>query len=208
MNNRQLIEAASLKTFHREHGLPPAEYVQQEMLTRGGGYEPTTLRELKAKVLAAQNVNGLALVILLRVLNKDDPTQQGFVTVAYDLTGKQLYHSGQDDSGKLPKSQKTGYREYGQVAQELADDTDLVVKAIERERQAAIDRANFLIDLLKTVPAVAANDDEPESQEVPVHAVQDHAEAVQEPDAGQAHAMSAGPTPSSRSRSQGSRRKS
>jgi hypothetical protein len=201
MNNRQLIEAADLKTFHREHGLPPAEYVQQEMTTRGGGYEPTTLRELKQKVLAAQNVNGLALVILLRVLNKEDPTQQGFVTVAYDLTGKQLYHTGLEGGGKLPKSAKTGYREYGQVAEEIADNTDLVAEAIQRERVAAIQRAEYLTQLLHDVPAVA-NDALDEGEPEPAHAAPSATHAISEPDAGEHVAMST----SSRRRAQGSRR--
>ena len=89
--NRQLIEAANLQTFNAAGGLPPADYVNQEMTTRGGGYEPTTLRDQHSRILAAQPINGLALVILLRVLDKENPEQQGFVTVAHDLTGAPLF---------------------------------------------------------------------------------------------------------------------
>lgn len=203
MNNRQLIEAADLQTFHDDHGLPPADYVNQEMLTRGGGFEPTTLRELRAKIIAAQCVNGLALVILLRVLNKDDPTQQGFVTMVFDLTGKRLYHSGENDGGKLAKSAKTGYREYGEVAQRFADDTRLVTNALQRERDAADKRTRYLNELLQSVPDTAANDDEPDAQDTAPHAFQGGSEAVQEPETGHAAAMTA----SSRTRAQGNRRK-
>jgi hypothetical protein len=203
--NSDLVKAANLQTFHKETGLSPTEYVQQEMASRSGGYDPISLREKRAKIIAAQCVRGLALVILLRVLNKEDPTQQGFVVIAYDLAGRQLYHTGLEGGGKLPKSQKTGYREYGQVAQQLAEDDGLLADAIERERDAARDRAVYLDQLLQNVPAVANDgaDDEPEA--VPVHSTaHSHADAVQEPDAGHAVAMTA----SSRTRAQGSRRKS
>lgn len=152
--NRELIEAANLQTFHAPHGLPPADYVNQEMASRGGGYEPTSLREAHARILAAENVNGLALVVLLRVLNKDDPAQQGFVTVAVDLTGTQIYRTGSEGEA-LPKSSKTGYREYGGVIEALQNDAGLVANAISRERDEAASRANFLTHLLQDIPATA-----------------------------------------------------
>jgi hypothetical protein len=161
MNNIELIEAASLKTFHNAYGLPPADFVNQEMTARGGGFEPATLREAGMKILSAQSVNGLALVILLRQLNKDDVAQRGFVTAAYDLTGKRIYYTADHNDGKLPKSAKTGYREFGEVADELSHDTDLLANAIQRERDDAQQRADYLSKLLESVPAVAANDDTP-----------------------------------------------
>jgi hypothetical protein len=204
--NSDLVKAANLQTFHKESGLSPTEYVQQEMASRNGKYDAISLREKRAKIIAAQCVRGLALVILLRVLNKEDPTQQGFVVVAYDLAGRQLYHTGLEGGGKLPKSQKTGYREYGQVAAELANDPSLLADAIERERDASAQRAAFLTQLLQDVPAAAANDageDEPEPGYGTV-AAHSGPDAVQEPDTGHHAAMSASP----KSRAQGSRRKS
>lgn len=147
--NRELIEAANLSTFHAAGGLPPAEYVLQEMATRGGGYEAPTLREHHARILAAQSVNGLALVILLRVIDKEDAEKQGFVTVAHDLTGALLFRSGMEEGAKLPKSTKTGYREFGEVVDALAANDDLVVNAISRERDAALNRAEHLQSLLR-----------------------------------------------------------
>jgi hypothetical protein len=203
--NSDLVKAANLKTFHRESGLSPTEYVQQEMASRTGGYDPASLREKRAKIIAAQCVRGLALVALLRVLNKDDPTQQGFVVVAYDLAGRELYHTGKDGS-KLPKSAKTGYREYGEVVHALAEDNGLLADAIRRERDESAQRAEYLTQLLHDVPAVA-NDDPDEAEQEPGYgtvAAHSGLEAVQEPDAGHHAAMSAG----SRTRAQGSRRKS
>jgi hypothetical protein len=124
------------------------------MASRGGGYEPFAIREAHAKILAAENVNGLALVILMRVLNKDNPEEQGFVTVAVDLTGTQLYRTGHDGSA-LPKSSKTGYREYGSVIDALQHDAGLVANAISRERDEAASRANFLTHLLQDIPETA-----------------------------------------------------
>ena len=156
--NRELIDAASLQTFNAPHGLPPAAYVQQEMTPRGGGYDPAFLRENHARVIAAENVNGLALVTLLRLLDKEDPEQTGFATVAYDLTGAQIYRSATAEGSKLPKSMKTGYREFGEVIEHLSADTGLVVHAIERERDAALNRAEHLASLLSEFGDTAQND--------------------------------------------------
>jgi hypothetical protein len=201
--NSQLIAAANLQTFHKDTGLPPAEYVKQEMVTRGGGFDAISLREQQLRIITATSIKGLALVTLLRQFNKDDATQHGFVVIAFDLTGAVLYHSGHDGR-KLAKSKKTGYREYGEVCAELADDPSLLAAALKRELDKTMQRAEYLTQLLHDVPAVAndtGEDDEP--GEATSHAPYNPAEAVTDPDTGTHAAMST----SSRRQAQGSRRK-
>lgn len=149
--NHVLLEAANLQTFHAAGGLSPLDFVQQEMAPRGIHYEPQTLRLMHARILAAQTVNGLAIVILLRVFDKDNPDNKGFVTIAHDLTGAVLFRSGEEEGSKIPKSQKTGYREYGEVAERLAADPDLIANAIHREAQTALARFEHLNGLLQEV---------------------------------------------------------
>lgn len=204
--NRELIEKANLQTFHGPQGLSPADYVLQEMATRGGGYEPASLRVQKCRILAAESLNGLALCFLMRQLDKDDPTKQGFVTIAVDLTGEELYRTGTDGT-RLPKSAKTGYREFGDISQKYAHDNSLVIRAIQRECDTIATRHHFLTSLLDGIPQ-AANDDSLEEQEddpaTPTHAGQDRADAVQEPHEDAPVARTA--SNRSRSRAQGNRR--
>lgn len=158
MDRNALIAAAGLSLFSQNFGKSPADYAIEQMANRGDAFVAGPFKDTGRKLVAAQAVNGVALVTLSRVnltdAAKDDV--KGFQVTAYDLAGNVLSETPLDDTA--PKGTKRGYAVYGEVLSEIEKRDDLIVAAIRSARDAAQARVDELEKLLNDAApqAVAA----------------------------------------------------
>lgn len=148
MNTAQKLAAAKLSVFTENHGQSPADYAAAQMQGRGSLFTSGPFKDTGRKLVAAQAVNGVALVTLSRV-NLTDAVKhdvKGFQITAYDLAGNVLSETPLDDTA--PKGTKRGYAVYGEVLKEIASRNDLVNAAIRSEAEALAARSNELFALL------------------------------------------------------------
>lgn len=156
MNRNALLAAAGLSVFTQNFGQSPADYAVSQMKDRGTAFINGPFKDTGRKIVATQQVNGVALVVLARVnltdAEKDDV--KGFQITAYDLAGNVLSETPLDDSA--PKGTKRGYAVYGEVLEEIAKRDDLILAAIRSARDTAQARVDELEKLLsENTPAAA-----------------------------------------------------
>jgi hypothetical protein len=160
MNRNALLAAAGLSVFAPNLGQSPADYAAAQMAERGTAFVSGPFKDTGRKLVAAQAVNGVALVTLSRVnltgAEKEDV--KGFQIVAYDLAGNVLSETPLDDTA--PKGTKRGYAVYGEVIAEISGREDLIFAAIRSER----DRAQSRVDELEKLLASEVPAEQPETE--------------------------------------------
>lgn len=164
MNRNDLLAAAGLSVFADNLGQSPDAYADAQMAGRGTAYVSGPFKDTGRKLVAAQAVNGVALVTLSRVNLTDAAKDEvkGFQIVAYDLAGNVLDSTPLDD--KAPKGKNRGYAVYGDFIKAIASRDDLIHAAIRSARDAAQSRVDELDALLAdSAPETAAA--EPETAE-------------------------------------------
>lgn len=154
MNRNALLAAAGLSVFTANLGQSPADYASAQMEGRGTSFINGPFKDTGRKLVAAQAINGVALVTLSRVNLTDAAKEEvkGFQITVYDLAGNVLSATPLDDTA--PKGTKRGYAVYGDVIAEISAREDLIFAAIRSARDTAQARVDELEKLLASeVPA-------------------------------------------------------
>lgn len=152
MNRDALIAAAGLSVFTSNAAQAPADYAASQMKGRGDSFTTGAFKDTGRKLVAAQAVNGVALVTLSRVnltdhaLNAAGEVPKGFQIVAYDLSGNVLSETPLNEDA--PKGTKRGYAVYGEIVDAISKRDDLIFAAIRSARDVAQNRVNELEKLL------------------------------------------------------------
>lgn len=161
MNRNALLAAAGLSVFTANLGQSPADYASAQMEGRGTSFINGPFKDTGRKLVAAQAINGVALVTLSRVNLTDAAKEEvkGFQITVYDLAGNVLSATPLDDTA--PKGTKRGYAVYGDVIAEISAREDLIFAAIRSARDTAQARVDELEKLLAS--EVPAEQPEPET---------------------------------------------
>jgi len=168
MNRNELLAAAGLSVFTPRLGQSPQDYAVAQMKGRGDSFSVGPFRETGRKIVEAQAVNGVALVVLSRVnlteAAKDDV--KGYQITVFDLAGSVISESPLDDTA--PKGNKRGFDVYGATLQAIAGRSDLIAAAVRSARDAAQSRVNELDALLsECAPSEIAESDADETADEP-----------------------------------------
>lgn len=163
MNRNELLAAAGLSVFTNRVGQSPSDYAAAQMKERGSHFSVGPFKDTGRKIVEAQAVNGVALVILSRV-NLTDAGKlgvKGYQITVYDLAGSVISETPLDDTA--PKGTKRGFDVYGATVKEISERSDLIAAALRSARDAAQARVNELSALLEECApqAVADPADEP-----------------------------------------------
>jgi hypothetical protein len=165
MNRNAILAAAGLSIFADNLSQSPDVYADAQMQGRGNAYVSGPFSVTKRKLVAAQAVNGVALVTLWRVVlvDAEKPDTKGFQIQVFDLAGNILDQTKLDDSA--PKGKSKGFGTYGAIAAAVAQRTDLVYAAIHSARDAAQNRVDELDALLAECTPETAAEPTPETAE-------------------------------------------